>query len=416
MTTSGATTPVDGEIARVTALTRSMMRKYIAWGSKYQYAPNMNAIYGDMIDFVNFRMETAESCLLLIENSRVADALGLSRGLLENYLLFMLMCRGTKYFKLSNGSAHTPEKFQELFKQQQEKMKKKRAAGESAYVDVVIHPRLDQHLQHIFEGVSFDDGLLMIPYHYFQFREFRPEVMRLRAQDYFEYFEHEPETKKALKRHRSEARGNHRHYLAYSALLDCLELNGILDTGSEKRVEAHFTFLGQFVHPTHDAGRELHEGSNVHSGKPTIGMDGHYSSTATLLASVYCCYLVAGFLDELMGFFEKAPAMYMTDPATMDVRAVTQIVPSSVPYFWFIFNEAPLYDRFIWAIHHVTDKDLARYGHYSNVPSDLIAFNQQIYAHFRDGLGGWGNRRVGDYQPNTIAAEIYIDRSRYQML
>jgi hypothetical protein len=112
MTTSGATTPVDGEIARVTALTRSMMRKYIAWGSKYQYAPNMNAIYGDMIDFVNFRMETAESCLLLIENSRVADALGLSRGLLENYLLFMLMCRGTKYFKLSNGSAHTPEKFQ----------------------------------------------------------------------------------------------------------------------------------------------------------------------------------------------------------------------------------------------------------------------------------------------------------------
>lgn len=398
MTTTDSPTPMEIEILRVNELTRSMMREYLAWGSKYRYGSTMNVIYGEMIDFVNFRLETTESCLLLIEKSKVGDALGLCRGLLENYLLFMLMCRGTKYFKLSDGSAHSSEKFMELFEQQRSKLLERKAAGETAYVDVVIHPRLHQHLQHVFEGVSFDDGLV-IPYHYFQFKEFRPEVLRLRPQDYFEYFEHDPETKKAFKEHRRQTRGNHRHYLSYSALLDCLDLNGILDTDAEKRVEAHFTFLGEFVHPTHDAARELHDGSNVHSGKPDIGMGGQYSKSATLLASLYCCYLVAGFLDELMTFFEKAPALYMTDHSTADVRAITQSVPALVPYFWFIFNDAPLYDRFNWAIHHVTDEDLERYGNYTQVPSDHIAFNQHILPNLKHGLSGWSNVRVGEYKP-----------------
>lgn len=397
--TSAIPTPIEIEILRVNELTQSMMKEYLVWGSKINYGPHMNVIYSEMIDFVNFRMETVESCLLLIEKSRIGDVLGLCRGLLENYLLFILMCRGTRYFRLSDGSAQTPEKFQELYLQQLVKLRERQAAGETQYIDVKIHPRLKQHLQHIFEGIRFENGEMVVPYYYFEFQEFRPEVLRLRPQDYFEYFEHEPETKKAFREHRTRASGSHRFYLSYSALLDCLQLNGILDNESEKRIEAHYTFLGQFIHPTHQAARNLHEGHNVHSGRPTIGMGGKYSKVATLLASLYCCYLVAGYLDELMKFFEVAPTKYMVDPATSDVRAFTANVPTALPYFWFIFNEAPLYDRFNWAVYHVSNEDLARYVHYSKVPSELISFSQHIYSQLQHGLRGWSDNRVGHYAP-----------------
>ena len=44
------------------------------------------------------------TCLLLIEKGKIADALGLSRSLLEHYLLLMLMSRGRKYPKLGISS------------------------------------------------------------------------------------------------------------------------------------------------------------------------------------------------------------------------------------------------------------------------------------------------------------------------
>src|SRR6266496_4532049 len=98
------------EIARVNHLSRAMIGAYGAWRSKIDYGDIENALYGEMLDFVNFRIETADTCLLLIEKSKIADALGLSRSIFENYLLLMLMCRGTKYFLLQDRSEeHTSE-------------------------------------------------------------------------------------------------------------------------------------------------------------------------------------------------------------------------------------------------------------------------------------------------------------------
>ncbi|MFD8611971.1 hypothetical protein [Streptomyces sp. NPDC059631] len=73
-----------------------------------------------MIDFANFRMETADSCLKLIEAGHIGDALGLCRSLLEHYLLFMLICRGDKYFKIWDLSNKTPAEFAEIFKEKKQ--------------------------------------------------------------------------------------------------------------------------------------------------------------------------------------------------------------------------------------------------------------------------------------------------------
>jgi len=57
-------------------------------------------------------MESVELCLKLT-NGKVSDSLGVCRSLLENYMLFMLMCRGRKYVIVNDLSSPTPEKFSE---------------------------------------------------------------------------------------------------------------------------------------------------------------------------------------------------------------------------------------------------------------------------------------------------------------
>ncbi len=103
--TRNTTDPLSAEIARVNQLTRAMIDEYVDWRSKIAHGDIENALYGEMLDFVNFRIETADTCVLLIENHKIADALGLSRSLFEHYLLLMLMCRGSKYFKLQDLSS-----------------------------------------------------------------------------------------------------------------------------------------------------------------------------------------------------------------------------------------------------------------------------------------------------------------------
>ncbi|WP_435601421.1 hypothetical protein [Streptomyces sp. C10-9-1] len=84
-----------------------MISKYAAWGGNIRHGEIHYALYDEMLEFVNFRAETADSCLTLIENRKIADSLGLSRSLLEHYLLFVLMCRGRKYFQLQDLSSLT---------------------------------------------------------------------------------------------------------------------------------------------------------------------------------------------------------------------------------------------------------------------------------------------------------------------
>src|SRR5260221_13601859 len=93
---------LDTEIVRVNNHSHNLLSEYVGSDQKIKSGEIENTLYGDLIDFVNFRLETVETCLMLIENEKIADALGLCRSILENYMLLMLMCRGHKYFLLQN--------------------------------------------------------------------------------------------------------------------------------------------------------------------------------------------------------------------------------------------------------------------------------------------------------------------------
>jgi hypothetical protein len=389
------------EIMRAKQIARAMIDEYIAWRGKFQYGQEQHVMYMETLDFVNFRVETADSCLLLIDNGRIADALGLSRSLFENYLLLMLTCRGTKFFRLEDLSNLSEGEFKKSLAAKQAELQQLQAEGKTRCLAVERYPRVKRHLMYVFEGLNSPDPDLSdfrIPAHYFHFREFDPETMRLKGENYFQYYEPPPEMKKADRKYRLDQETRYRFYLSYDSLLQCLELNGLADDAVQARIEAHYTFLGKFLHPTHNAARDLHKNSNVHDGQTQIGMVQAYAETAVLLACIYVCYILASTFDEAADLFERAPAKYIADPGTADLRAATARVPPAFPYFWFLFNDPPLYDRFNYCSYHATDDELAEWGGYANVPPWRVPFDQYIFRHLERALGGYRNDRCGEYR------------------
>jgi hypothetical protein len=392
---------VRDETKRAKRLAREMINEYVAWRGKITYGQELHLIYMETLDFVNFRMETSDSCLLLLENGRVGDALGLCRSLFENYLLFMLMCRGTKLFKLEDLSGLTEGEFKKHLAEKQAELQELQAAGTTACLSAERYPRAKRQIMYVYKGLISPDSDLpdfVIPAYYFHFRHFSPETMRLKDENYFQYDEPSAEETKAVRGYQTDQEARYRRYLSYDALLQCLALNDLADSAVLARIEAHYTFLGRFLHPTNDAARDLHESPNVQDGQTRIGLSQTYTETAVLLAYLYVCYILAATLDEVAGLFERAPSKYMADPGTADLRAATARVPAEFPYFWFLFNDPPLYDRFNYCVSHATDEELAAWGSYEHVPLERVPFNQYIYSHFQQSLNGYRNVRCGEYR------------------
>jgi hypothetical protein len=182
-------TPIETAIARADELARVMIDEYAGWRGKLAYGPELHAMYMDTFAFVNFRVETADTCLLLIRNGRVADSLGLCRSLLENHLLFMLMCRGTKLFKLEDLTTLTDGQFKQRLAERKAELAELQAVGKTSCLAVEKYPKAKRHLMYVFHGYKSPDPELpdfMIPEHYFHFRQFRPESLRLNDDNYFQ--------------------------------------------------------------------------------------------------------------------------------------------------------------------------------------------------------------------------------------
>ncbi len=224
---------VADEIDRASKLARDILSEYVAWYDKIQYGHERHAIYGEVLDFVNFRAETADSCSLLLDNRHVADALGLCRSLLENHLLFMLTCRGTKFFEAADTHL-TGAKFKQELQDKQAQVEQLRKDGKTPCLGVEAYPRRKGFLMYIYEGWNSPDPELpgfRIPHHYFQFRQFNPEIHRLKDENYFRYYEPTHQQEAADKKQRLEQEDRYRFYLSYDALLQCLELNGLAILG-----------------------------------------------------------------------------------------------------------------------------------------------------------------------------------------
>ncbi|WP_454195790.1 hypothetical protein [Nocardia sp. Marseille-Q1738] len=374
----------EAEFKSINNHTRNLLKEYVKWGPKITIADTQQLMYSELVDFVNFRMETADSCLLLSQSDRIADCLGLCRSLLENYLLFILMCRGRKTFQIRDCSHLTNGQFKVLLEEERVKVSENYTSGKSNYIAVMKHPKLTRRLIYIFEGFrGEDDPEFIVPAHYFQFQEFRPDAMRLTGRAYFEYIEHSSRFTESEREYQEELTLLYREFLSYDGLLRCLDINGLADSDDIDRIEVHYVFTGQFLHPTHGVSRNLHERSNHFDGNPAIGLRHAHLPHARLLAALYVCYLTAGILDEIVRVHENAPAKYIKDAGVSKIRELIQEVPRRFDYFWFIFNKPAPFDKYR-RFQYSTPAERAQWSDWMTVPDNEPKFNKDILRHLRE--------------------------------
>lgn len=375
-----------------------LLEAYSEWSDRFKIGKVHYITYDDFVEFVNARMETVSSCQILLKNDRVADTLGLCRSLLENYLLFILICRGTKYFRLLSMKGKSDADVKKKLRED------KKNVGKGGLVAVEPHPKLKKHLMYIFEGLkSSDQPDYKIPYHYFSFQDYNPETMRLPDDGYFTYHSRSESLKSKLVEFQKGQVYLYTNYMSYTAMLECLRINGIVDEAAIRRIEAHYTYLGRFTHPTNRTFQELRQRSNYHSGKTMIGFEFPYEKTATMLAYTYVIHLAVGLIRELADAFDKSPKDYLKDSGSDEIRKLIDELENKYHLMWFIFNEPTEYDKFVYVIHHLNDEEIKAIGDdYHKVASTLVTFDKHIYRRFESSLGGWDNRRVGRYRPTKI--------------
>lgn len=370
----------------------TILETYTNWWRKFEHGEVSYSLYHDLTEFVNERMETIDACRILLENERVADTLGLNRALLENYLLYILMCRGEKYFRIR--TLKRSEKLDKILEDERKKI------GTGSLVAVEVHPTLKRHILYIFEGLKSSTDNSFIPYHFFSIKEFDPESMRLDDDNYFTYYDAGDTVRARDLQHKKEQNFMYRHYMSYDGLLNCLRINEITDEAAIHRIQAHYTYLGRFLHPTHEAFRSLRERSNYHSERTIVGTEYPYERSAVLMAYAYTIHNAIGYLDELANVLDNAPAENFKSSGSEDVHKVIDEMRERYSYFWYIFNEPPDHAKFNYVIHHLSDAEFEAIGKdYRRVDPSIVTFNKHIYGSFQDAMGGWSNRRVGSYKP-----------------
>jgi hypothetical protein len=97
------------------------------------------------------------------------------------------------------------------------------------------------------------------------------------------------------------------------------------------------------------------------------------------------------------------------NPGTTEIREKVKDARTQFNYFWFIYNGPSLYDKYIYAIHHVSDDDLKKYVSYKNVPDEQIPFNQHIYGQLQSALCHWSNKKCGSYVSPITSTGSTID-------
>lgn len=396
---------LEQEIEAALSMFEELANAYTRLNETTQTGEISQGLYFDLTRYANLRVETASTVVLLARNERVADALGLCRSLLEHTLLLRLMVRGRKYIQLGDPKERTPSELRAAVKEAKQTLAEMKERGEGLdVVDVRAYPRGGtSRLMWVREGLTnADEPDFYVSWHYFLFQDFRPEVLRLPDDGQALYmpknYSGAKRLKESLAKQRAETKLRYDYYLSWSALLENLVVNGLVTREETQRIESHYTYLGQFLHPTDRAAQDLHEHGSIRSGHTGVGLGQRYDRRAVLLTALYAVWLLRGVANEIVWMLDTAPKRYISDPGTANLHRLIDAVPVRFEYFWFIDNDAPLWDRFNHAVHRATDDELAEAGGYAGLPTKGIHFTWNPYEHLKTALNGWSNARVGVYR------------------
>lgn len=367
---------------------KRLIKTYLKLSSKFEMDTTLSNPYHHLVDFTNARFETIDSCRLLLKSERVSDVLALNRSLLEHYLLFILFCRGRNTF-------HLVEKKNSDMRDKMSRFFGKKLLSSEPY------PYRPNYMALIVGGpeLGHDATKEEISWFYYSVHKmFNPEVARLDGYDYFGRNSRNANLRKIYNQLKKHQKSLYQTYLSYDSLLYGLQINDIIDKSVQLRIQAHYTFLGKFLHPTTNPSRVLREMHNNYSNKTVVGSEEPYRRSSVLLSYIYLIKLTAGFLQELTEALDNIKAEYWPKGSSSNVKKLLKELDDRYSYFWFIFNGPSDYDKYMYCQTMMSDDELEKIGKdYRMVEPSIVTFEKDIYKRFSDSLPHRNSGRVGKY-------------------
>lgn len=403
--------PVESEIDACERALNSVLDAYRGLDRTRRVGEVQQVLYDDMTHFVNLRLETVSSVALLARSERVSDALGLCRSLLEHLLLLRLMTRGRRYIQVNAPITEGLAAAKRTLKEAKETLARDHARGEHEdIVDVRLFPGGKYpRIMWVRDGLTNqEEPDFYVSIHYFLFKEFKPENHRLDDERGIALWlpKNDPRRKKLRQsqlNRQQQQRDRYEQFLSWAALLNSLDVNGLMTKRQRRLMEGQYTFLGRFLHPTSGAALDLHDPPNFHDSSPGVGLRQPYDRRAVLLAMLYAAWIAADLADEIADMLESAPSRYIADPGTDELRAANAVVRKRFGYFWFLQDDPPWWDRYEYAMREATDAELNTPGGWPNIATTDVHCEWNAYERLKKALQTHHNARVGTY-PSPLSS------------
>jgi hypothetical protein len=200
---------------------------------------------------------------------------------------------------------------------------------------VVEEPRLigkgNSKLRIVRRGLTSEDGSIVLHPMYFEADHFDPFFGPPDEQAGFADWLGDDDARD----HATEQRRRYNAFFTWGALLDSLELNGLLAARHRLQLNVHYRFLSAFVHSHHAAHRLLDTQRAISRTVP-----GHAERELGLLYVVQLCAL---YLDAFLRMAPRPPAVEIDEHE--EVSQLVAIGRSRAQHLWFVDDAPQLFDR-----------------------------------------------------------------------
>lgn len=318
------------------------LQKTITWG-KVGYS-----LYSDFFERLKFQLRSIINITNMVQSGFYKESFASLRPVLEYYLVYTLMTKSKKYFELYKKKRG--ENIHDAVARMNKGIQGAKKEKATNVVKAIRYKRTDDLVAVIIEG-PFVDGKKSnrnrVPYHHFLFEKFYPNQAILDEKDYFNYrsAKYSRQFNARSRQNQIEQKWLKQHYMSFEAILYNLQLNRLLTKQSKLRVEAHYLFLGKFIHPNNGMIGMLKTDNSDYTHKPLSDfLEPNFN--LSLLGMLYSGYILSNLIDTILYVLTNAPKLYIKKVNDEQIRNLLDKFYKDYDYFWFIHNKPHDYDKF----------------------------------------------------------------------
>lgn len=287
------------------------LRGYLGFGATFYQE------FADKADRATNLAFHLDAVVQLVDRHLYAPAFAMTRTCLEHTVLDWLLFRGSTF--VARHSGVTPEKWAQY--------QADRAAG-ADWTRKVVHwdctkkGDLTIHWGGLYSEEDENGDIDQVSVYYFLLEEYDGMLGKPSEQVGDRFLSREE-----LRTMATENQDRWNVYLRWSALLENLSVNRLIDETDRGRLGVHYRFLSAFAHPVSHTQRQLY--GNHLDGGPV-----HYDHYASELALLYVVTLAALELQNFRADVDDHPGVALRGSATLDAHL--RVARRAAAHLWFI--------------------------------------------------------------------------------